>query len=99
MVLEVLVVQIKPGTMNDFESDFRKASKFLTTMKGYISHELQKCIQEKDKYMVLIRWESLKDHTLAFRLMEEYKDWQELLEPFYQEQPLVQHYVNINVNG
>ena len=46
MILEVAILQIKPELTHNFESAFREASKIISKMKGYINHELQKCLEE-----------------------------------------------------
>ncbi|MDB4868957.1 MAG: antibiotic biosynthesis monooxygenase [Cohnella sp.] len=98
MILEVAILKVKPGTINDFESSFRKASKIISSMKGYIEHELQKCVEESDKYILLVRWESLTDHMVGFRQSEGYQEWKALLHHFYDPFPTVEHYVKINTS-
>jgi len=97
MILETAVLHVKPGTMNDFESDFRKASLILTQAQGYISHELHKCVEEADKYLLLAKWESITDHMVAFRRSEGYQTWKALLHPYYDPMPTVEHYVKIKL--
>jgi heme-degrading monooxygenase HmoA len=98
MILEVATLQVKSGMINEFESSFRKASKIISKMKGYLGHELQKCVEEENKYILLVRWENLKDHTVGFRSSEEYLEWKALLHHFYDPFPIVEHYININLN-
>jgi heme-degrading monooxygenase HmoA len=95
MILEVAILQVKPGLENDFESNFRKASRIITTMRGYISHELQKCVEAENKYILLVKWETLKDHIVGFRNSPEYLEWKELLHHFYDPFPMVEHYIQI----
>jgi heme-degrading monooxygenase HmoA len=95
MILEVAILHVKSGLNNEFESNFRKASKIISTMRGYISHELQKCVEEENKYILLVRWNNLKDHTVGFRTSPEYLQWKELLHHFYDPFPIVEHYINI----
>lgn len=95
MILEVAILQVKPGLSNEFESSFRKASKIISSMRGYISHELQKCVETDNKYILLVRWDTLKDHTVGFRTSPEYLQWKELLHHFYDPFPVVEHYIDI----
>ncbi len=97
MILEVAILKIKPETANEFESSFRKASRIISNMKGYIHHELQKCVEEDNKYILLVRWETLKDHTVGFLQSQEYQDWKTLLHHYYDPFPTVEHYVNIRL--
>lgn len=61
-------------------------------MKGYISHELQKCIETDCQYILLVKWETLEAHTVDFRGSPEYQEWKALLHHFYDPFPVVEHY-------
>mgnify|MGYP001301419499 FL=1 len=97
MILEVAMLQVKPGLTNDFEHNFMKASSLISKMKGYMNHELQKCIEDRNKYILLVRWETLEDHTIGFRGSEEYKEWKRLLHHFYDPFPTVEHFEEIQL--
>jgi heme-degrading monooxygenase HmoA len=92
MILEVAMLQVRPGMTNEFEHNFLLASKIISKMKGYLKHELQKCIEDTNKYVLLVQWETLEDHTIGFRESEEYKEWKELLHHFYDPFPTVEHF-------
>ncbi|PJZ68255.1 antibiotic biosynthesis monooxygenase [Leptospira perolatii] len=96
MILEVAILQVKPGLTKEFESNFKQASKIISQRKGYILHELQRCIEDKNKYVLLVRWETLEDHTVGFRQSEEYQEWKKLLHHFYDPFPTVEHFEEID---
>ncbi|TVX93808.1 antibiotic biosynthesis monooxygenase family protein [Paenibacillus agilis] len=98
MILEVAVLHIKPELINSFEPAFLRASQIISKMKGYINHELQKCMEEDNKYILLVRWETLEDHRKGFRESEEYNEWKEILHHFYEPFPIVEHYTNIQLD-
>ncbi|MCC3371760.1 antibiotic biosynthesis monooxygenase [Cohnella sp. REN36] len=98
MILEVAILNVKPGMSSDFESSFRKASKIISSMRGYIRHELNKCVEKKDQYILLVQWETLKDHTVGFRGSPQYQEWKALLHHFYDPFPEVDHYINIRLD-
>lgn len=66
-------------------------------MKGYISHEFQRCIEDKGKYLLLVKWESLEDHTVGFRESNEYQKWKKLSHHFYYPFPIVEHFENVRI--
>lgn len=92
MILEVAILNIKPGQREAFEAAFRQASPIIASMKGYISHEVQHCIETPDRYILLVRWQTLKDHTVGFRGSPQYQEWKRLLHHFYDPFPTVEHY-------
>ncbi|MUH35958.1 antibiotic biosynthesis monooxygenase [Zobellia amurskyensis] len=92
MVLELAILNIKEGLSVEFESSFEKASSIIASMKGYVSHELKKCIEIKGQYVLLVNWETLEDHEIGFRKSPEYQEWKSLLHHFYKPFPTVLHY-------
>ncbi|WP_169086419.1 antibiotic biosynthesis monooxygenase family protein [Paenibacillus sp. PL91] len=98
MILEVAILQVKAGMTDDFEHSFKKASAIISSMKGYISHELQKCMEEDRKYILLVKWETLQDHTEGFRGSEAYLEWKSLLHHFYDPFPTVEHYEAVDLS-
>ncbi len=92
MILEQAILHIKSGESEAFEKAFKEAQKIISAMKGYIRHDVLKCIEENDKYVLLVEWETIEDHETGFRKSEEYQQWKKLLHHFYDPFPIVQHY-------
>jgi heme-degrading monooxygenase HmoA len=92
MILEVAVLDIKPGLSADFEDVFQVAKNIISAMPGYISHELQHCLEKDDRYILLVRWQTLENHTIGFRQSPQYQEWRALLHHFYDPFPVVEHY-------
>ncbi len=98
MILEVAILDVIPGREAEFESAFDKAQDIISGMGGYVSHELQKCIEKNNRYILLVKWEKLEDHTIGFRESDEYQVWRNLLHQFYEPFPDVEHYKNVLKN-
>lgn len=99
MILESVYLQVKAGQTEAFEGTFREASSIIASMKGYISHELHKCIEDENLYLLQVKWETLEDHTEGFRKSEEYQEWKKLLHNFYEPFPTVYHFEQVNLTG
>ena len=95
MILEVAILDVKNGMSDEFETAFKQAEKIISSMSGYISHELQKCIEVQNRYILLVRWETLEAHTIGFRKSAEYQQWKQLLHHFYDPFPVVEHYYSV----
>lgn len=95
MILEVAVLNVKPGQGAAFESAFAKAQRIISSMPGYIEHELQRCLEVENRYVLLVRWQTLEDHTVGFRGSAQYQEWKRLLHHFYDPFPTVEHYAPI----
>jgi heme-degrading monooxygenase HmoA len=92
MILEVAILDVKPDMAPEFEAAFKIASTIITAMPGYISHELQRCLEKENRYILLVRWQTLEAHTIGFRRSPEYQKWRSLLHHFYEPFPTVEHY-------
>lgn len=96
MILEVAILNVKAQQDTDFEAAFRVASKIIASMNGYRRHELRRCVEVDNQYLLLVEWDTLEDHTAGFRGSAEYQEWRKLLHHFYDPFPTVEHYEAIN---
>ncbi|NET73085.1 MAG: antibiotic biosynthesis monooxygenase, partial [Sphaerospermopsis sp. SIO1G2] len=75
MILEVAILDIKPGLCSEFEVAFQTASQIIASIPGYISHQLQHCLENSHRYILLVKWDKLTDHTVGFRQSPQYQEW------------------------
>ena len=99
MILEVAILDVRPGLEDEFELAFAEAQAIIMSMPGYVSHQLQKCIEKTGRYILLVNWTALEDHTVGFRGSEQYQKWRSLLHHFYEPFPEVEHYNSVFSNG
>ncbi len=92
MILEAAILHVIPQKTAVFETAFYEAQHIIASMPGYISHELHQCMQHEAQYLLLVRWETLENHTHGFRGSPEYHRWKTLLHHFYDPFPTVEHY-------
>lgn len=95
MILEVAILKVIPNQTAEFEAAFAKAERIIASMDGYISHQLQKCIEEPAKYLLLVNWTDLEAHTVGFRGSVKYQEWKTLLHHFYDPFPTVEHFAQV----
>ena len=92
MILEVAILNVKPGQEAAFERDFAVASAYISSIDGYVSHELQRCVEHESRYILLARWKTLEAHTEGFRKSPQYLEWKKMLHYYYDPFPTVEHY-------
>jgi len=92
MILEVAILNVIPGGETQFEADFTTAGQYIRSIQGYIRHSLSKCLEQPGKYLLLVEWETLEDHTIGFRQSNQYLEWKKLLHHYYDPFPVVEHY-------
>lgn len=98
MVLEVAILDIRQGQEAAFESAFSEAQAIISSMDGYLSYQLQRCLENRSRYILLVNWESLEAHNVGFRESKEYQQWRALLHHFYEPFPDVEHYTEVFSN-
>lgn len=92
MITEHALLEVRAGQAEDFEAAFAEAKSIIAAAAGFISLELQRCIERPGRYILLVRWASLEDHTEGFRGSPGYQEWKELLHHFYDPLPTVEHF-------
>ena len=98
MILEIAILNVKSGQEQNFERDFFTAGQFISFIEGYVKHSLRKCMENNNKYILLVDWENLEDHTNGFRQSAQYLEWKKLLHDYYDPFPTVEHYETIFEN-
>ena len=98
MILEAVFLYVKPELAIQFESDFIKASQYISSIQGYLGHRLEKCVEVENKYLLLVDWNTLEDHTIGFRSSEAYLEWKIILHHYYEPFPIVEHFETIYEN-
>jgi heme-degrading monooxygenase HmoA len=48
-------------------------------------------LERDGRYLLLVRWETVEDHTEGFRQSADYQEWKALLHHFYDPFPTVEH--------
>ncbi len=91
-VLEVAVLDIRAGGSAEFEKSFGEAQSILAAAPGHRRHELHRCAERADRYLLLVWWDSLESHTEGFRGSPAYREWKAALHHFYDPFPTVEHY-------
>lgn len=92
MVLELAILNVVPGREREFETAFESAERIIASMPGYLDHSLKRCVEKPSRYLLLVEWERLEDHTEGFRGSAAYQKWKALLHHFYDPFPEVEHY-------
>jgi len=99
VILEVAPLDVRDGESARFEAAFAEAQAILASMCGYRRHELRRCVESPRRYLLLVWWDTLEDHTVGFRGSAEYARWKALLHPFYDPFPRVEHYGAPRLDG
>lgn len=95
MILEHAPLDVIPGREAEFEVAFAEAKLIISSMAGFRSLRLERCIERPNRYLLLVEWDTLENHTEGFRGSPEYEQWRALLHHFYDPFPTVEHYQQV----
>lgn len=95
MVLEHAVFDVVSGKEPQFERAFAQARSIISSMPGFRRLRLSRCLEQPQRYLLLVEWERLEDHVQGFRRSEGYQEWKALLHHFYEPFPTVEHYQEV----
>ncbi len=92
MILEAAILNVKPGQAPAFEAAMAAPRPLIEASEGFHGLEVRPCIEDPNRYLLLVWWACLADHTVGFRGSERYQDWKAALHHFYEPFPTVEHY-------
>ena len=95
MILEHAVIDVVPGEEQRFEDAFLRAKAIIASMPGFRSLRLERGVETRSRYLLLVEWDRLEDHTDGFRGSPEYQEWRQLLHHFYDPFPTVEHFESL----
>ena len=95
MVLEHAVLNVRHGEEVAFEEAFARARAIIAASPGFVSLRLGRCVEHAGRYVLLVEWRSLEDHTVGFRGSPRYEEWRRALHHFYEPFPEVEHFVDV----
>ena len=64
----------------------------ISRAEGYRAHRVVKGIESPERYVLMIWWSTLEDHTVAFRGGPLFAQWRAIVGPFFAVPPNVEHF-------
>ncbi|UQX90154.1 antibiotic biosynthesis monooxygenase [Jatrophihabitans telluris] len=95
MVLEVALIDVKPGSEADFETGYRSVRAALTDSPGLLSVRMTHGVESPTRFVLLVEWSSLDAHQ-AFRDSDRFAIWRGGIGPHFAEPPHVEHFSDVD---
>jgi heme-degrading monooxygenase HmoA len=93
MILEVADIRIPPGQNAAFEKAVGDGlANVMARAKGFIAHKVQKGIESPERYLLMIWWHTLENHTVDFRQGPLFPEWRAYIGPYLAVPPNVEHF-------
>lgn len=92
MILEHADIRIDPLQSSAFEEAIlRGVTTVIAHAKGFKGYKVNRSIETPGRYILNIYWETLEDHTVAFRGSDAFTQWRSIVGPFFAQPPVVEH--------
>jgi len=93
MILEIADIRIPPGKQAEFDAAIQRGVETVVSKaKGFRRYQVQKCIESPERYVLLIEWETLENHTVDFRGGPLFPQWRAIVGPYFASPPVVEHF-------
>jgi heme-degrading monooxygenase HmoA len=93
MILELADIRIQPGKQAEFdEAIVRGLEQVMTKAKGFHGHKVNKGIESPERYVLMIFWETLENHTVDFRGSPAFQEWRGIVGSYFAAPPIVEHF-------
>jgi len=93
MILEVADIRIQPGRQAAFDEAIQRGlATVISQAKGCRGWKVNKGVESPERYVLMIFWETLEDHTVAFRESALFTEWRAIVGPFFAAPPVVEHF-------
>lgn len=93
MILELADIQIHPAMQSEFEAALQHGvDTVISKAQGFRGFKLNKGIESPERYVLLIHWDTLEDHTVGFRQGPLFAQWRAIVGPYFAAPPIVEHF-------
>ena len=93
MILELADLRIQPGTQLEFDAAIQRGvEQVISKAKGFSGYKVNKGIESPERYILMIFWETLENHTVDFRESAAFQEWRAIVGPFFAAPPTVEHF-------
>jgi heme-degrading monooxygenase HmoA len=100
MILEVADIRIKPDQQEQFEKAVHLGvSTVIAKSKGFRGYQVHHSIESPDRYLLLLEWDTLEDHTVGFRGSPAMAQWRAIVADFFAQAPFTEHFELIPATG
>ena len=93
MILEVADIRIAPSRQVDFEQAVHHGIQtVIAKSNGFQGYQVRHSVESPGRYLLLLEWETLEDHTVGFRGSAAYSQWRNIVADFFIQPPFVEHF-------
>jgi len=93
MILEVADIRIRPGSQAAFDVAIERGLKtVIAKANGFRGYKVQKGIDSPERYVLMIYWDTVENHTVDFRQSPAFQEWRGFVGSHFASPPAVEHF-------
>ena len=93
MILEIADIRIAPGKQAEFDAAIQRGVETVASKaKGFRGYKVNKGVESPERYILMIYWETIENHTIDFREGPLFPHWRAIVGPFFAGPPTVEHF-------
>jgi heme-degrading monooxygenase HmoA len=93
MILELADLRIQPGKQAEFDAAIVKGVEtVISKAKGFRGYKVNKGVESPERYVLMIFWDTLENHTVEFRGSPAFQAWRAIVGPYFAAPPAVEHF-------
>jgi heme-degrading monooxygenase HmoA len=97
MILEVADIRIAPGRQAEFErAAHHGIQTVISKSKGFRGYQVRRSIESPERYLLLLEWDSVEDHTVGFRGSAAFAQWRSIVVDFFVQPPVTEHFTAVS---
>jgi len=93
MILEIADIRIAPGKQAEFDTAVQRGIETVASKaKGFRGYKVNRGVESPERYILMIYWETLENHTVDFRQGPLFPQWRAIVGPYFAAPPVVEHF-------
>jgi heme-degrading monooxygenase HmoA len=93
MILEIADIRILAGKQDEFDAAIQLGVDTVASKaKGFRGYKVNRGVESPERYVLMIYWDTLENHTVDFRQGPLFAQWRAIVGPFFATPPVVEHF-------
>ena len=93
MILEIADIRIAPGKQAEFDAAIQHGvATVASKATGFRGFKVTRGVESPERYILMIYWDTLEDHTVRFRGSPLFTQWRAIVGPYFAQAPVVEHF-------
>ena len=100
MILEIADLRVEAAQSTAFEAALQRGVVTVNAHSaGFKGYKLNRSMESPGRYVLMIFWQTLEDHTVGFRGSDAFTAWRAIVGPFFLSPPVVEHFELVGKTG